>query len=607
MKYNQTLGSILASRFDGERCGATALEHRARSISYREVATAAQSIADVLKHLDVKKGTHVGILADDSSLIVPTMIGLLAHGCVFALLDSAHPPNYLRELADAADLEYLFVEDKLLSLGYDVFRGKSGKTLAINEGIYSTSDQPCSVSTLLAQRTEQASYIYFSSGTSGTPKPILGRTDSLMHFVNWEVTVLGLDETVRVSQLTSPSHDPYLRDVFTPLSVGGTICIPDSRHIVLSPFELGQWLDETGIDLIHCTPTVFRNLCNGGLNGRTFGRLKHVLIAGEQLRGVHLTAWYKAVGDRVKLVNLYGPTETTLAKLHYFISPEDVGRAAIPIGQPINGANARIMATPFRECNVGEIGELYIETAFATMGYYRRPELNREAFDPDPTASLDCPVVYKTGDLVRQLPDGNIEFVGRKDELQKVRGKQIDLGRVEDEIIKRTEIHSCIVSVMASDDAGGTDRLVVYYVADRDIEEKVLKQRLTRDLPKYMTPDVWIRVESLPTHANGKMHGHELATLFSKYDSVQGLRGVRDPQEGGGTEDYLLTLWRELLRNDSIGLDDPFMEVGGDSLSIMLLIGRLDQECGYNLSLWQIFDSLTVRKLASSIDGVALQ
>lgn len=607
MKDIRSLGPALAAHFDGERRGASALEHRGRSVTYAELAVASQSVAEMLERQNLKKGAHVGVLAEDTSLIVPAMIGIMVRGCAFALLDPAHPPRHLRELATSADLACLLVEERLLPLATEAVGGECSSILPMCTQIYSATDSYFPVSTLLAETSDRPLYVYFSSGTSGRPKPILGRADSLKHFVDWEIATLGLDATVRVSTLTSPSHDPYLRDIFTPLVAGGTICTPDSRQVVLSPLELGRWLELARIQVVHCTPTIFRNLCHGGLNGRSFGSLTHVLIAGEQLRGQHLNKWYEVVGDRVQLINLYGPTETTLAKLYYFVSPTDVHRAAIPIGKPMDGAQVRIMATPSRECDKGEIGELYIETAFGTLGYYGQPALNQEVFEPDPSDSIDRPVIYKTGDLVKRLADGNIEFVGRRDRRQKVRGKQIDLDRVEDEIVARTEIGSCIVSVITSEDGESPDSLAVYYVADRDLEEQSLKHLLARELPKSMIPDVWIRVDSLPTNVNGKMNAAELAALLSKHEATAVRCGVgQDPGSTSDIEGRLLELWKELLRNESIGLDDPFMEIGGDSLTIMLLIARLDEDYSYELSLWQVFDNLTIRKLVFLIKGASI-
>ncbi|HLG54327.1 MAG TPA: non-ribosomal peptide synthetase [Vicinamibacterales bacterium] len=601
----RTLGRALAAQFEAEHA-VPALEHRGRTIDYTELAFAAYAIADELARLNVKKGAHVGVLVEDGSVIVPAVIGILARGCVFALLDPAHPPSHLRELADASDLTCLFVEDTLFSIAAEALSNRPVSIRPISAQIFATAGSCGSLTTELADTAERALYLYFSSGTSGKQKPILGRADSLLHFLDWEIATLGLDATVRVSQLTSPSHDPYLRDVFTPLVAGGTVCLPDSRHVVLSPFELARWIDHAQIEVVHCTPTVFRNLCNGGLVGRSFERLTHVLIAGEQLRGKHLVAWYEAIGDRVQLVNLYGPTETTLAKLYYFISPSDVDRAAIPIGQPINGTQLRIMATSSEECVTGEIGELYIETASGTLGYYRQPLLNRDVFEPDPAESLNSPVTYKTGDLVRRLDDGNIEFVGRRDRRQKVRGKHTDLGQVEDEIIKRSDVASCVVNVVTDAEGGGPDRLVAYYVARDELRLASLEQQLARDLPASMIPDVWIRVDSLPTNVNGKVDDAELAALFSVSQSMRSDEGGQDAATERGIEDRLLALWKELLRNDSIGLDDPFMEVGGDSLSIMLLIARLDEEFGYNLALWQVFEQLTIRSLSGLITGTTV-
>lgn len=590
------LASVLAGRFEGKSRTAVAVEHRDQSISYERLGTATAALADELTRLGIPRGAHVGILADDTALIVPAMIGILANECVAVPLDPAHPPNHLRELVTAAAVDCLVVENAFLT---DDVRSLVGTVLPVDARIHAAPAGRTSASMLLTRSTEQAFYVYFTSGTSGTPKPVLGRADSLLHFVDWEVTMLGLGNAVRVAQLTSPSHDPFLRDVFTPLVAGGTICLPDRREIVLSPSELGRWLDDAHIEVLHCTPTVFRNLLSGGLADRKLRSLRYVLLAGEQLRGAHLSAWYEVFEDRVALFNLYGPTETTLATLCYPIAPDDVRRSAIPIGRPIPGADVDVIGAAGRECPVGEIGELHIRTRFGTLGYYGRPDLTGCVFEPDPSECADGPVTYRTGDLVTRLADGNLEFVGRRDRQQKVRGKSVDLGRVEDEIIARTDIGSCVAS--AADEEGVADRLVLYYIADHDLDEQRLKRLLARDLPRSMVPDVWIRVDLLPTNTNGKLHDSGLLALLADGDQT--------PDPGprvGPTNDLesgLLDLWRELLRNDAIGVDDAFIDVGGDSLTIMLLIARLDEEYGYELSLWDIFDSLTVRKLASKIDG----
>lgn len=580
----RTLGAALAARFNGEP--RTAIEYRGRAISYSQLSAAAYAIAEKLQQLGVKRGAHVGVLAADASLVVPAALGILAHGSVFALLDPTYPAPHLRDLARDADLACVVAEETLTSVAGDL-----GSVALIDAGVYASGG---SVTCLLEQATQRAVYLYFSSGTTGAPKPILGRADSLLHFVDWEIETLGLGP-LRVSQLTFPSHDPYLRDVFTPLVAGGTICIPDSRQVVLSAFELGQWLEQSGVELVHCTPTVFRNLCHGGIAGRAFARLKHVLLAGEPLRGVHVAKWYQAFGDRIRLVNLYGPTETTLAKLYYFVSAADAERAAIPIGRPMTGCRVKVLASPSSECAAGEIGELHIETAYGTLGYHRHPDLNAEVFAPDPAQAMGRPVVYRTGDLVKRLADGNIEFVARKDRQQKVRGKQVDLGTVEDEIVRRTEIEGCIVGVLEGD-AGAPDQLVAWYLAARDLDDQALKQRLGQELPRPMIPDLWIRVSSLPTHVNGKVRYAELTARPAP---------PRDQPAAKDTQARLMALWKELLRSDTIELDDAFMNAGGDSLTIMLLIARLDEEYRYNLTLWQVFDDLTIRKLAGLIDGEA--
>ncbi|MBZ9770989.1 non-ribosomal peptide synthetase [Mesorhizobium sp. CO1-1-8] len=597
MMQRETLGPVLARGSFETRREAIAIDCDGQLISYGELAAAAHVIATAIDRQGIAPKSHIGILAGQTGLIVAAMLATMARGFVFAVLEPGQPAHILKGKADAADLRCLIVEPTLLAEARNSLAELP--TIFVESEIF-TKEADGSASTFvgdLAAATGLPLYLYFTSGTAGPAKPILGRSDSLLHFLNWEIGTFGLDKTVRAAQLTPPHHDPFLRDVFVPLVTSGTICVPRSRQIVLSPIGLARWLDSADVDLVHCTPTVFRNLCNAPLNDTLFPRLKCVLIAGEQLRGAHVRRWFEVFGDRVRLVNLYGPTETTLAKLFYRISRSDGDRSIIPIGLPMEGAEARIMATETEEADPEEPGELVIVTRFSSFGYFRRPDLNLPVFGSDPSSAPDSPVRYRTGDIVRRLPEGMIEFIGRRDRQDKIRGKRIDLGEVEDALLVYAPVQSVVATVLTEGGGKRPDRLAAFYVADVELNEPSIKERLSRELPSLMVPDVWIRVNSLPTNSNGKIDIDGLATHLMTQDGAADMGTIESDEDIPELADKLLAIWKEILRNDAVGLEDTFMEAGGDSLSIMLLIARLDEEFGYELSLWEVFDDLTITKL----------
>ncbi|NHZ36791.1 non-ribosomal peptide synthetase [Massilia rubra] len=590
----ETLGPVLARGSFATRRDAVAIDCDGQLTSYAELDAQAHAIARAMDDLAIAPHSHIGILARRTDVIVAAMLAIMARGGVFVVLEPGQAAPMLKSKTEAGDIRCLIVEPGHMS---DALAGLP--TVLVDWRIAARAGRAGDATIVpgLAAATGVPLYLYFTSGTAGPAKSILGRSDSLLHFLQWEIATFGLERTVRVAQLTPPQHDPFLRDIFIPLVTGGTICAPRSRQIVLSPPDFVRWLDSAGINLMHCTPTVFRNMCNGPLEGALFTHLKHILIAGEQLRGAHVRRWYEVFGERVGLVNLYGPTETTLAKLFYRLTPGDSDRRVIPIGMPMEGARAHIEASVDNPGDPDGCGELFIETRFASLGYFRRPDLNQARFSADPCIAQNDPICFRTGDIVRRLPEGVFEFIGRRDRQDKLRGQRIDLGEVEDTLLRRAPMQSVVVTVLVDESGRMPDRLAAFYVADGELDESKVREQLTRDLPALMIPDVWERVGSLPTNANGKI---DIATLAMDIQARAALpeREIRAEGEGDARlVDELLAIWKEILQIHDLGPEDTFMDAGGDSLSIMLLIARLDEQFGYELTLWNVFDDLTVAKL----------
>ena len=335
------------------------------------------------------------------------------------------------------------------------------------EIIINTTDEDSDIQDVVYYGDDKI-YIYFTSGTTGVPKAILGKNESLLQFLLWEIKEFLLDESLKASQLTSASHDPYLRDVFVPLLSGGTICIPDDDGF-LRPDKLSAWLDNLNITLIHCTPSVFNIICSYRISSDKFSNLKYILLAGEKLKPWILKPWYEIFGDRIQIVNLYGPTETTLAKLFYRVKPADVNLESIPIGKPIDLCKVIIMDN---QMNKSDYGEIYIRTQYMSLGYYKQPEETANSFIQNPFVEQKD-IIYKTGDIGRLLHDGNIVFCGRNDKQVKLRGIRIELDEIEKRVLEFDGIVNCLVEYKetehvekAETNSGIYDEqiIIIYYI-----------------------------------------------------------------------------------------------------------------------------------------------
>lgn len=597
-----TIQSALSNCFKNEYNDRIALEHLNQKFTYKQLANASNILMNKLLEIGTRKGMHIAVLANDRSIVIVAAIAIYRLGGVFVPLDPLYPINRLEEMGRTSDLSCIIIEDTLPSELQELWRSEIVEELQINRNIFFELDT-CIGSDfdLELYKENDPIYLYFTSGTTGQPNPVIGRNISLMHFIDWEINAFGFDKDIRISQLTSPCHDPYLRDVFTTLTIGGTICIPDNRYTILSPFEFKNWVNKEKVNVIHCTPTMFRNLCNSGLDKTDFKELKWVLIAGEQLLAKDIRGWYNTFGERIQLINLYGPTETTLAKLYYHMSSADTEKVYIPIGKPINDTTTHIFNQCMKECKEGEIGELYINTPYRTLGYYKNDEMNEKAFIKDPYSQDGEVVLYKTGDFVKLLPDKNIEFVERRDKQIKIRGIRIELGEIENELSNYSGVKACTIQMIKRDALNDEEYLVAYYVSDVNITKDELASFLRERLPDFMVPQQYIKVDSFPTNVNGKIDYDSLQNL-SEAQKNESNSGVNDAVSSSNElEDRLILIWKEILGKDEIGVNDVFMEIGGDSLSIMLLIPRIQTEFDLELSLWQVFDNLTIEKLATQI------
>jgi amino acid adenylation domain-containing protein len=581
----------------------TAIVTQDRSISYGELDQKSDRVRDLLFAGGIQKRSIVTLLIEDTVELVAAIVGVLKADCIFVPIDPRYPANRIQAMVSTAGPRGFLVQKQFAEIAEQAAADNHSdcSIIAIEEAPAASPENAGRAAIYgknldsLNALPDDMGYIYFTSGSTGRPKGIAGNLRGLSHFINWETEALGVTEDFRVSQLTPPSFDPFLRDIFLPLCSGGTLCIPPGRETLLDSEKLVQWIDESRITLIHCTPSLFRSILNQRLDRGHFQSLKYVVLAGEPIFPADLKKWFSIFDDRIQLVNLYGPTETTLAKFCHFVRPADQERRIIPVGRPLDGAEAYVLSDTRELCPVGGAGEICIRTSYRSYGYYKQPELTREVFIQNPF-NPDDPgdLVYRTGDIGRVLPDGNFELIGRRDNQVKVRGVRIELGEIEKLLRDHPEISGAAVKDWEDDDH--QKFLCAYVVSEKELDSLELQGFLSQWLPEASVPSVFMRLDELALNLNGKIDRRALPDPRTRARKENEYVAPRNDREKKITE-----IWQSILEVPQIGIHDTFFSLGGHSLMAIRVVARMRKEFQIEIPLRMLFEHPTVAKLAAAI------
>jgi amino acid adenylation domain-containing protein len=590
----QDLFDQTATKFSGS----LAIDNGARRATYGELQAQVERLTHVLSDAGVTDSSIVAIFLSDPIRIISSILATLKSGGVFCAVDPSFPTKRLRVMFERVAPKRCITDSRFYEKLQEVTTGLPFAAeitliddLPVADG-YSripspaNPDAPCS--------------IYFTSGSTGKPKAILGRLKGIDHFIRWEIDFVGAGPGTRVSQLASPSFDGFLKDAFVPLCSGGVVCAPESREILLDPGRLIDWLDVEQVEVLHCVPSVFRSLISHGLNSRYFEAMKYVVLAGEHLYPSDVKRWMEVFGERIKLLNFYGPTETTLLKSCHLVEPADAVRSSVPVGKPIKGAAMMVIDQYGQPSSVGDVGEIYIRTPYCALGYYGEPELTKQAFIQNPFNNEPGDIVYKTGDFGRLLPDGSFEILGRRDDQVKIRGVRIELGEIENLLRGNSAVGD--VAVIDRDDRAGNKILVAYVTmsngASNGAGTDSLRPYLAEHLPEEMLPSAFVQMERLPRTLNGKIDRKALPPL----ETIQAKREIGDATPRGPVEEIVAGIWSEVLKLPVVRRDDNFFNLGGHSLLVTHAILRVRNILNVELPIRSLFDAPTVAEFSELID-----
>ncbi|WP_152978769.1 non-ribosomal peptide synthetase, partial [Pseudomonas mediterranea] len=438
----------------------------------------------------------------------------------------------------------------------------------------------------LTQDAESVAYIMYTSGSTGMPKGVLVPHRAINRLVI-NNGYADFNQQDRVAFASNPAFDASTLDVWAPLLNGGCVVVVE-QDVLLSQERFAALLTEQSVSVLWMTAGLFHQYADGLLP--VFKQLRYLIVGGDVLDPAVIARVLKD-GAPQHLLNGYGPTEATTFTTTYEI--QSVGEGGIPIGHPIGNTRVYVLDANQQPVPVGVAGELYIGGDGVANGYLNRPELTAEKFVADPFSADPAALLYRTGDLARWRADGAVEYLGRNDDQVKVRGFRIELGEIEARLAQHDAVKDCVV--LAREDVPGEKRLVAYFTQAQDVDIETLRAHLQGQLPEYMVPVAYMRLDTWPLTANGKLDRRALPA--PDLDALA-TRAYEAPQ--GEVEATLAQLWQDLLKVERIGRHDHFFELGGHSLLAVSLIERMRQ-AGLSADVRVLFSQPTLAALAAAV------
>ena len=588
-----------------------AIEHNEGKVTYGKLQEHIMLICDAIKGKTVS-GRRMVILLNRSIALIEVILAAVDLDIVFAPLDPEIPEKRLAHLISEITPDWIITSSQYIEKieKISLYNRTINEFNVIGTKIILNCKMINSMEIKISSTIKSADncYIYFTSGSTGIPKGIVGRNSSLAQFVKWETSELGINEKYRFSQLTPPTFDPFLRDIFVPLCAGGCICIPDSA-IIADSRKLKKWVVDNEINVIHMVPSLFKSFTTYINDKEYFEHLKYVLLAGELLKGSDLIDFYQKCKSNVQLINLYGPSETTLARFFYRIKEGDVKKNRIPAGKSIGYTKAYLFREDMSLCKQEEIGEIYISTPFASNGYLNDEKLTNQMFLDDLEGRQDHKM-FKTGDTGTISFDGNLEVIGRVDHQIKIRGMKLQPEEVEVAMIEIAEIKNAVVFELESD-IYNTKVLVACVESESHIDQQGVKKFLSKSLPDYMIPADIIAIENMPKNRNGKVDRKAVKELAN--DIV--LMRVNDSTKSSEEATFDMTeVQKRILKIitsdfnekllDILSLDTRLVSIGFDSINFIKTIITLEAEFGFEFDDAMIFISKfpTIRTMVDYVE-----
>jgi amino acid adenylation domain-containing protein len=528
----------------------------------------------------------VGVLLEPAVEFIVALLAILKAGGSYVPLDSAYPKSRLEFMLEDSGVKLL------LTAPGQTDAGDSKEVVYLDETWKQFETE--SRENLHANATaEDLAYVMYTSGSTGQPKGVAVTHRAINRLVR-NTNYLQLDESDRMSHVSSVAFDAATFEIWSPLTSGSTL-VRLPKETVLSPAELKRAIVEQRITVMFLPTALFNQVAQSEPDA--FAPLRY-LSFGADTSDAQAVRRVLESGKPLHLVHLYGPTEGTTLSSWYEIEKVPADARTIPIGQSVSNTELWVLDQYGHVLPVGVPGELFIGGDGLAREYLKHPKLTAEKFVPHPFSNEPGARLYRTGDLVRYLSDGNIDFLGRMDQQVKIRGFRIELGEIEAVLNEHTAVRESVVLVR--DDVPGEKRLVAYVVADSGAIVNELRSWLRERLPEYFVPTFFIVLDKLPLTANGKVDRRALPAPDQSELLKEKLVAPRTPEE-----EKIAAIWSDVLDIKPIGIQTNFFDLGGHSLLATRVVTRISEAFGIRLPLRALFDSPTIAGVAAQVASVS--
>lgn len=557
---------------------AIAASYKGSELTYGELDRRANQLARYLRKSGVHAETLIGISMHRSLEMVVAMLGVVKAGGAFVPIDPTLPQDRLAYLVEDSRLALLLSQEVLRAQ----FASFDCRLIAIDSEWLKIALEPAEAPAV-ALSPDNLAYVIYTSGSTGKPKGSLLAHRGLCNLANAQRKAFAIAPESRILQFASLSFDASVWETVMALLNGARLCLAD-REVLASGQGLVDLIEQECITTVTLPPSVVSVMPH-----RPLPSLKTMITAGEECRGDLVAKW----SQNRQFVNAYGPTETTVCA-SMFVCPEGYDQTP-PIGRPIDNARLYVLDRKLQPVPIGVAGELHVGGLSLARGYLNRAELTAEKFIPDPFSAEPGARLYCTGDLVRYLPDGQLEFLGRIDLQVKIRGFRIELGEIEAHLHDHPAVTD--VAVLAREDRPGDKRLAAYIVSGAPVQPEELKKYLKARLPEYMVPALFTFLESMPLNTSGKINRQALpAPDQSRPELMVDFVAPRNLDE-----EVIAGIAAGLLGLERVGIHDSFFELGGHSLLATQMVSKLRDTFTVELPLRILFEKPSVAELAEVI------
>ena len=557
------------------------------NMTYRQLNQRASQLARLLIDKGVKNGDNVAFVSQRGLYMITGLLAILKAGAAYVPIDPGYPAARREYIAQNSKVSAILTDDDYDNMNF-------GNVIKIDDDLMDKYDK----SNLgIKKDSQDLAYIIYTSGSTGMPKGVMIKHHSAVNLINWVNKEFSINENDSLLFITSMCFDLSVYDMFGTLAAGGRVVIAKKEQ-VQDPVELRKLLTEEKITFWDSVPSTMNYLVSSPEDdGVSYiqENLRLVFMSGDWIP-VKLPSRIKKYFPNSKVISLGGATEGTVWSIYYPIEENKEYQTSIPYGKPIDNNYFYILDDNMNIVPYGATGELYIGGTGVALGYANDLVKTKASFVND---IFMGGTMYKTGDLGRMLPDGNIEFLGRKDFQVKIRGYRVELGEIESLMLKHNLIKEAVV--VAREDSGKNKYLVAYLVAKESISVSEIRTHLSLGLPDYMVPSYFVQLDKMPITSNGKLDRKALPD-----PEVSMLTLTKYTAPATKTEERLAVIWQEVLGLEKVGIDDNFFEIGGHSLKATVLVSKIHKEFHVDLPLIEVFKSPTVRKIAEYIENASL-